>query len=129
MMALFGADGGNAEREPTRRVREPNCKFVIEMPEPGRIETCDGKRLVPVSDGCGDDSSQKPEWINRNACASEKGKSKKEKDKLKTQLLDRCFGFVVACFLGFTKARPLLDVFLSQALPVGFECGRRDGFM
>jgi hypothetical protein len=71
-------------------------------------------------------------WINKIACASQaygKDQSKKEIIKLKTQLLDRGFGFIVACFLGLTKVRPMFAFFLSQALPVDFERGRRDGSM
>lgn len=71
-------------------------------------------------------------WINKIACDSwayGKDQFKKEIIKLKTQLLGRGFGFIVACFLGLTEVRPMFAFFLSQSLPICFKCGRRDGSM
>ena len=67
---------------------------------------------------------------NLNVSAASYGKKISPKWKeinKKLSLLVRYFGFincfVVASFLGLAKIRPTLAFFLSQALPIYFECG------
>ena len=110
---LLGAHDGDTERLRESRARESNCDKA--RCDSGEITEPDGNKKADEGE------------IIRLVPPIENDQFKKINSKLKTQLLDRYF--IVACLLGLTEVCPMLGFFLSQALPVGFESGRRDRFV